>query len=89
MGHGGRLIFVSFLAYFAKHARWLGRISVREAVMTMKARHQYEARANVLVSEEAREKARQLFLAKYRLQFRFFDMMGRNSSKAILEIEKS
>ena len=47
----------------------------------------FEARAKVLVSEEAREKARQLFLAKYRLQFRFFYAMGKKSPKAILEID--
>jgi PPOX class probable F420-dependent enzyme len=49
----------------------------------------FDARARILDSEEAQDKACQLFRAKYRLQFRFFDWMGRNSPKAILEIEES
>ena len=47
----------------------------------------FDAQARILDSEEAQEEARQLFLAKYRLQFRLFYAMGKNSPKAILEIE--
>ena len=47
----------------------------------------FEARARVLESDQARKNARRLFLAKYKLQFRFFALLGRKSPKAILEIE--
>jgi PPOX class probable F420-dependent enzyme len=46
----------------------------------------FDAQAKVLDTDQARQKARQLFLAKYRLQFRLFAAFGRKTPKAILEI---
>ena len=46
----------------------------------------FDARAQVLDSAEARDKARRLFLTKYGLQFRFFAVLGRKRPRAILEI---
>lgn len=47
-----------------------------------------EARVHILDSDEALNKARKLFRAKYGLQFRLFDAVGKKSAKVILEIEE-
>lgn len=47
----------------------------------------FEARARVLDSDNAREKARMLFKTKYGIQFRLFDLVSRKAPKVIVEIE--
>ena len=45
-----------------------------------------EARASILDSEEAIQKARSLLKSKFGFQFRIFGIMGRKKPKAIIEI---
>jgi PPOX class probable F420-dependent enzyme len=47
----------------------------------------FEARAKILDSDEAREKGRTRFKAKYGLQFRMFDAVSKNAHKVVIEIE--
>lgn len=47
----------------------------------------FDARVQILDSDDARQKATSLFLSKYRLQFRLFAFMGKRAPKVILEIE--
>jgi uncharacterized protein len=45
-----------------------------------------EAQAQVLDSDDAREKAKEIFKSKYGLQFRMFSVVGRSNPKAVVEI---
>jgi uncharacterized protein len=46
----------------------------------------FEARAQILDSDDAREKARILFKAKYGLQFRFFGALSKKTHKVVIDI---
>lgn len=88
-GEGGKLyVWTDLESWKVKRVRNNPRVRICESDMRGTPKGDWlESEARVLDSEAARQKTRQLFKAKYGLQFRMYSLMGRSKPKAVVEIE--